>query len=97
MNHLPTIDPLLFTTSSVVVGYLLIGQLTGTEQNALGNWFAGVGQILLTNGGYQLVLEARNLEKEEINDIDPIEMLQKVVDTLEGEIADLKKKVDKNS
>ncbi len=65
MDHLPEVSPFAFTTSSVVVGYLLIGRLTANEQGALGNWLCGVGQVLLTHGSYQLVLDERRLAYEE--------------------------------
>ena len=38
MNLIPDTNPKLFSLSAVVVGYLLIDDLTANEQNALGNW-----------------------------------------------------------
>lgn len=37
------------TLLSVIIGYSLIGNLNSAEQNALGNFFMEIGQILETN------------------------------------------------
>ena len=52
-------DPKLYTLSAVIVGYLLIGKQDSYEQNALGNWFMTVGQILECNSAF---LQAINYE-----------------------------------
>lgn len=41
-----------FTLLASLLGYLLIDNLTSTEQNALGNWLMLVAQTLCTNGSY---------------------------------------------
>ena len=38
MNLIPNISPKTFSASAIIVGYLLIDDLTANEQNALGNW-----------------------------------------------------------
>lgn len=56
MNLIPNIPPKLFSGSAVVVGYLLIDDLTANEQNALGNWLMLVAQVLSTNAFYKQVM-----------------------------------------
>lgn len=55
----PTINPRVFTLSSVIVGYLLIDNFTANEQNSIGNWFMTVGQILECNASMQQTVEER--------------------------------------
>lgn len=42
----------ILTTLAFVLGYILIDNLSSTEQNALGNWLMLVSQTLCTNGSY---------------------------------------------
>ena len=42
----------LYTIAAFLLGYVLIDNLTSTEQNALGNWLMLVSQTLCTNGSY---------------------------------------------
>ena len=42
----------LYTIAAFILGYVLIDNLTSTEQNALGNWLMLVSQTLCTNGSY---------------------------------------------
>lgn len=59
---LPNIPPKLFSFSAVVVGYILIDDLTANEQNALGSWLMLVAQVLSTNAFYRQVMQERGLE-----------------------------------
>ena len=68
MNIIPNISPKAFSFSAVVVGYLLIDDLTANEQNALGNWLMLVAQVLCTNAFYKQVLSERKI-KNSINRI----------------------------
>lgn len=61
MNLIPNIPPKLFSGSAVVVGYLLIDDLTANEQNALGNWLMLVAQVLSTNAFYKQVMAERGI------------------------------------
>ena len=47
MSIIPNIPAKAFSFSAVVVGYLLIDDLTANEQNALGNWLMLTAQVLL--------------------------------------------------
>lgn len=50
-------NPKTYTLTSLVIGYLLIGDLSALEQNALGNWLMTVAQILEGNSAIQQVIE----------------------------------------
>lgn len=52
-------NPRIYTLSSLIIGYLLIDDLTANEQNALGNWLMTIGQILEANAAVQQVIEER--------------------------------------
>lgn len=59
---LPNVPPKLFSLSAVVVGYILIDDMTANEQNALGNWLMLVAQVLSTNAFYRVVMQERGRE-----------------------------------
>ncbi|MGN0992356.1 MAG: hypothetical protein ACI4PE_00215 [Bacilli bacterium] len=59
---LPNIPPKIFSLSAVIVGYILIDDMTAREQNALGNWLMLVAQVLSTNAFYRQVMQERGLE-----------------------------------
>ena len=58
-NFLPNFDPKIYNISSVIIGFALIGNFSAAEQNAIGNWFITVGQILENNSAWQQVIESR--------------------------------------
>ena len=62
---LPNVPPKLFSLSAVVVGYILIDDMTENEQNAVGNWLMLVAQVLSTNAFYRAVMKERGLEPKE--------------------------------
>lgn len=93
MNLIPNISPKAFSFSAVVVGYLLIDDLTANEQNALGNWLMLTAQVLCTNAYYKQVQQERKNNQEQYNKMsneDNIEMLKKMVNALNQEIENLK-------
>lgn len=61
---LPNVPPKIFSLSAVIVGYILIDDMTAREQNALGNWLMLVAQVLSTNAFYRQVMQERGLEPE---------------------------------
>lgn len=67
MNLIPNIPPKAFSGSAVVIGYLLIDDLTANEQNALGNWLMLVAQVLSTNAFYKQVMTERGLNNNNNN------------------------------
>lgn len=64
MNLIPNISPKTFTASAIIVGYLLIDDLTANEQNALGNWLMLTAQVLCTNAFYKQVQQERETSRE---------------------------------
>lgn len=62
---MPNVPPKLFSLSAVVVGYILIDDMTANEQNAVGNWLMLVAQVLSTNAFYRAVMKERGLEPKE--------------------------------
>ena len=65
MNLIPNVSPKIFSGSAVIVGYLLIDDLTANEQNALGNWLMLTAQVLCTNAYYKQLLRRRGNAKRE--------------------------------
>ena len=105
MNLIPNIPPKAFSFSAVIVGYLLIDDLTANEQNALGNWLMLVAQVISTNAFYKQVMAERGLDNSDTtksrnamnnqnsqsnSNIDEVAILEKMVKVLQKEIEDLK-------
>lgn len=101
---LPNVPAKLFSLSAVVVGYILIDDLTANEQNALGNWLMLVAQVLSTNAFYREVRQERGLEPANSTEAGrisngyntddktgTIEMLEKMVRAIQTEIDSIKK------
>lgn len=88
-NIPPSINSLTFTGSAVVIGFILIDDLTINEQNAVGDWLMLVGQVLQTNASQQQVLEDRQTDcTKGSNDID---LIKKSINCINKEIEKLKK------
>ena len=102
MNLIPNIPPKAFSFSAVIVGYLLIDDMTANEQNALGNWLMLVAQVISTNAFYKQVMSERgmdnsdeikknnNINNQNNSNIDEIIMLEKMIKALKQEIDNLK-------
>ncbi len=94
MNLIPNVSPKTFTASAIIVGYLLIDDLTANEQNALGNWLMLTAQVLCTNAFYKQVQQERESSSTSPkNTSSEIEMLQKMVNAIEKELNDLKSNI----
>lgn len=52
-------NPVVSTAVSAIIGIALIGDLTAQEQNALGNWFMLLAQVLVTNSTSQNIIQSR--------------------------------------
>ncbi len=90
---LPNVSAKTFSLSAIIVGYLLIDDLTASEQNALGNWLMLTAQVLCTNAFYKQVEKERSEKvSATISNEEGIVMLQKMVDALTQEIEQLKAK-----
>ena len=99
MNLIPNIPAKAFSFSAIVVGYLLIDDLTANEQNAFGNWLMLTAQVLRTNAFYKQVQQERSTNvTDNMNNSDSnitikenVAILQKMVNALNKEIETLKK------
>ena len=52
------LNPKAYTLSAIIIGYAMIGDYTANQQNAIGNWFMTIGQILECNSAIQQTIEA---------------------------------------
>lgn len=104
MNLIPNVPPKIFSFSAVVVGYLLIDDLTANEQNALGNWLMLTSQVLCTNAYYKQVQQERGIDtglSDKANnpniyggdEAETVIMLEKMVKALQKEIQEIKTKL----
>lgn len=93
MSLIPDVSPKAFSFSAIIVGYLLIDDLTANEQNALGNWLMLTAQVLCTNAFYKQVQSERMTKKEtSMSQEDSIILLKKMVNALNTEIENIKNK-----
>lgn len=95
MSIIPNISPKAFSASAIIVGYLLIDDLTANEQNALGNWLMLTAQVLCTNAFYKQVEQERQTSPQNISQEKEIDILQKMVTAIEKELNDLKSNIGK--
>lgn len=51
------LNPKAYTLTAMIVGYALIGNYSACQQNAIGNWFMTLGQILESNAAIQQAIE----------------------------------------
>ncbi len=91
MNIVPSVNANTFTLSAIIIGYLLIDELTPAEQNSLGNWFMLIGQVLCTNSAQQQVLNNRNhtsnpTNEHIINDNIGVDDLQNILQKMREEL-----------
>lgn len=106
MNLVPNTNSKTFTLSAIIIGYILIDDLTPAEQNSLGNWFMLIGQILSTNSAQQQVINNRtnqsntsnqhiinsNTNQNSNTNNNEIEIMQKAIRAIQQEIDNLKTK-----
>ena len=81
------ISPKMYTLSAVVVGFLLLDDLSASEQNALGNWLMLASQVLCTNAYFRQLKSSEDIPNNE----ETLDMLTKMVKALEKEIDEIKK------
>ena len=88
---IPNVPPKLYSISAIIVGYILIDDLTANEQNALGNWLMLTAQVLCTNAFYVQVQQERNqMKNTNMSSEDNIKILSKMADAINKTINDLK-------
>ncbi len=87
-------DPKIDTLTGVIIGYALIGNFNAVEQNAIGNWFMLVGQILETNAAFLQLNESRKNDEPIIsddNDNIDIDRLEKMIKIMSDELDKIKR------
>ncbi len=62
----PNLDPKVYNASAILIGLALIGNFNVDEQNAIGNWFMTIGQVLENNAAWQCLIEGR-LQGDNVN------------------------------
>lgn len=81
----------LLTITAFTIGYVLIDELTATEQNAVGNFFMLIGQTLSTNSSFNFNGDWNNATNgTSVNKIDEKELLNKVKDIFNNSINNIK-------
>ena len=81
----------LLTITAFTIGYVLIDELTATEQNAVGNFFLLIGQTLSTNSSFNFNVDWNNATNgTSVNKIDEKELLNKVKDIFNNSINNIK-------
>lgn len=78
---------LTFTTTAVLVSYILVEQLTTNQQDIIGCWFNIVGDILSASASWNSAIEeqlndSQNNTNEQTND-DHLEVLKKSIEKIE--------------
>lgn len=78
---------LTFTTTAVLVSYILVEQLTTNQQDIIGGWFNIVGDILSASASWNSAIEeqlndSQNNTNEQTND-DHLEVLKKSIEKIE--------------
>lgn len=90
-------NPKTLTLSSMIIGYLLIGNLTAYEQNALGNFFMTIGQILEANSAFEQEIQEdlgniNQSYKTSLNQ-ESIEDIKNLINYLEEKLNKIKKEL----
>lgn len=89
MKNLTTqMSPFSFTGSAVFIGFLLTKDLSSNEQNAIGNWFMLLGQVMETYAAQGNVLNSQSTSPN-------LETLNKVLEKMQQEINTLKNSEEK--
>ena len=96
MNKLPpNKNSQLLTLFGTLVGFALMDDFSAIEQNAIGNWFMLVGQILETNAAFLQQLNQQNQDFNKNNNFNSnsgdLERLEKMVAILRREFEEFKK------
>ena len=109
LKDLFNVNPKYSTTLAFILGLILIDDLTYAEQNALGEWLILLGQTILTNSGFQLVIENRitnnnlNINSKKVKSIynpgfydinKTKDIVNKLYPTFKNDINDLSKMID---
>lgn len=80
------VEPYTFTASAVIIGLLLTGELSPSEQDSFGNWLQLVGLVIQTYASQVSTLDSvkeDTIQKNEIDDIkETLRKLQKEIENM---------------
>lgn len=79
------LDPYTFTGSALVIGLILVNELSPNEQESIGNWLQLVGLVMQTYASQVTTLETNT--SNEVN----IENLKSSIDKISEELEKIKK------
>lgn len=79
------LDPYTFTGSALVIGLILVNELSPNEQDSVGNWLQLVGLVMQTYAS-----QVTTLETNTSNEVD-IENLKSSIDKISEELEKIKK------
>ena len=80
-----------FTLLSVIIGYSLIDNLSALEQNALGNFFMEICQILETNSA--ILQSLSNNQNKELN-ANEIDLIKDAINKINKKLDSIKKDIE---
>lgn len=91
-----------YTLAALIIGYILIEELTVDEQNAVGNWLMTIGQILDGNATIAQAIQNKLDAKSQNNSnndviINCIKEDKKTINELKEMIKTLEKRLDELS
>ena len=82
------LDPYTFTGSAVVIGLILVNELSALEQNSIGNWLQLVGLTVQTYASQEALIESYNTD--ETSDTSDIEKIKKAIEKINSELDKIK-------
>ena len=81
------LDPYTFTGSAILIGFLLVGELTPDEQDSIGNWLELVGMVLQTYSSQVTTLESyQKDDKNKNNEKTDLDTLRKTLKKIEQQL-----------
>lgn len=86
-NNIKINNPKTYTLISIIIGYELIGDLSSNAQNALGNFFMTIGQILEENAAIE---QAMNGNNNNIKYDDEIKLIKDAINKINNNLNNIK-------
>lgn len=87
-NKLNINNPKTYTLISIIIGYELIGNLSSNAQNALGNFFMTIGQILEENAAIEQAMNGTN--NTNINYKEELDLIKDAINKINNSLNNIK-------